>query len=35
MFLTSEFLSFPSNLLSIENDLSAAAEVDWVFYDSA
>ena len=35
MFLRSKFLSFLSNLLSIENDLSTAAEVGWAFYNSA
>ena len=34
-FLTSKFLSFLSNLLSIENDLSTAAEVGWAFCNSA
>ena len=34
-FLTSKFLSFLSNLLSIENDLSTAAEVGWDFCNSA
>ena len=35
MFLTSKFLSSSSNLLSIENDLSIAAEVGWAFCNSA
>ena len=34
-FLTSKFLSFLSNFLSIENDLSTAAEVGWAFCNSA
>ena len=34
-FSTSKFLSFFSNLLSIENDLSTAAEVGWAFCNSA
>ena len=33
-FLTSKFLSFLSNLLNIENDLSIAAEIGWAFYNS-
>ena len=34
MFLTSKFLSFLSNLLSMENDLSSGAEVGWAFCNS-
>ena len=34
-FLASKFLSFLSNLLSIENDLTTATEVGWFFCNSA
>ena len=34
-FLTSKFLSFLDNLRSMENDLTAAAEVGWAFCNSA